>query len=297
MNSYLGKSNRHTVKAPVRIKGKGVHSGQESILLIEPAEAGSGLVFYPSRNQKGLIPVSPFHVIDTSNAVTLGNDSWQVQTVEHFLAACSVIGLTDARLTISSHEMPIMDGSSLPFFEAIQAAGLHELPQTVEPIELKNAVWVVDKDRYIVALPSRNFKATYSIHYDHPALSGQSLHINLSNDVFEQEIMRARTFGFLRDVEALRKKGLGLGATEENTVVLTDEGFGNSLRYENECVRHKILDLVGDLYLMGRPLKAHIVAHKAGHSLDVNLAKRILTSAAMDELARRREQELIRNSA
>lgn len=294
---YLGNPYRATIRQKAVIRGKGVHSGETSTLTVEPAPIGTGLVFRPDRADKGSIPVSPFYVTETANAVTLANEHWEVQTVEHLLAACAVLGLTDAYFGISATEIPIMDGSAEPFYEAIRAAGIEESSIPVQPLVLRSPVWVVDRDRYVVALPSSVFETTYSIHYDHPLLSGQSVHLQLNNSVFTEEIIRARTFGFLKDVEALRARGLARGASQENAVVLTDSGYENDLRYSNECVRHKVLDLVGDLYLMNRPLVAHVIAHKAGHALDVSLAKKILTGAAMDELAQRKELESLRHSA
>ncbi|MBE7440217.1 MAG: UDP-3-O-[3-hydroxymyristoyl] N-acetylglucosamine deacetylase [Spirochaetales bacterium] len=297
MLPYLGNPYRGTIRQKTIIRGKGVHSGDTSTLTIEPAPIGTGLVFRPTRADKGSIPVSPFYVTGTANAVTLANEHWEVQTVEHLLAACAVLGLTDAYFGISAAEIPIMDGSAAPFYEAIQSAGIELSSTPVAPLVLRSPVWVVDRDRYVVALPSPVFQTTYSIHYEHPLLSGQSVHMELNNTAFTEEIVRARTFGFRKDVEALRGQGLARGASLENAVVLDDSGYENELRYANECVRHKVLDLVGDLYLMNRPLVAHVIAHKAGHALDVSLAKKILTGAAMDELAQRKEQESLRHSA
>ena len=161
----------------------------------------------------------------------------------------------------------------------------------MEALQLSNPVWVIENDRYVVALPSDHFKVTYTIDYPHPMLRGQTMTLGLNAENLIEDVLPARTFGFLRDVEELRKRGLIQGGSLDNAVVLTEDGYLNDdLRFEDECLRHKILDLVGDLYLLGRPLKAHIVAFRAGHSLDISLGKKIQTRIAMDELATRKDR-------
>ncbi len=289
--SFIGTGYRATVRGPVTIAGTGLHSGRTVTLKLFPARAGTGLVFLPVKGNKGKIPVSPFYVTDTRQAVTLGNRNWEVRTVEHLLAGLAAAGVTDAFLEIDALEIPIMDGSSAPFYDAVMAVGIEPFRVPLDPIRLTTPIWVVDKDRYLVALPHDTTRVTYSIDFDHPALRGQTLVIDLDQKSFVTEIASARTFGFYRDLEAMQARGLARGASPDNAVVLTDDGYMNELRYENECLRHKVLDLIGDLYLMGRPLQAHVIAHRAGHSLDVTLAKQILTRAAMDELASRKSRE------
>lgn len=291
--NFIGNTYRATVRGPVTIEGTGLHSGDSVTLKIFPARSGTGLVFLPVKNNKGKIPVSPFYVVDTRQAVTLGNRDWEIRTVEHLLAGLAAAGITDAFLEVDAPEIPIMDGSSRPFFEAVMAVGVEPLKDRLEPIRLTTPIWVVDGDRYLVALPSDTTRVTYSIDFNHPALRGQTLVMDLDREKFIEEIAAARTFGFYRDLEAMRAQGLARGASADNAVVLTDEGYMNELRFENECLRHKILDLIGDLYLIGRPIQAHIIAHRAGHTLDVALAKQILTRAAMDELANRKTRETL----
>jgi len=280
---------RRTVRNPVLLKGAGLHSGETVRLEMAPAPAGTGLIFRNTDASLGDIPVSPFHVSETVNAVTLSNRKWRVQTVEHLLAALATLGLTDLILTLDAEEVPILDGSSLVFYEAL-AGETQDLAESVAPVRLTNAVWVVEGDKYLVALPHDGLRVTYSIDYNHPLLRGKSMTIDLDPETLAREILPKRTFGFLRDVEALSAKGLIKGAGLENAVVLTEDGAVNEMRHPEECIRHKILDLIGDLYLLGRPLHAHIIASKAGHALDVSLARKILTTAAMDELGRRRGQ-------
>jgi len=275
-----------TVQETVTLRGIGIHSGSEALLRIHPALPGSGLVFQTGGAQ---IAVSPFHVTDTRQAVTLGNGEQTVQTVEHLLAALFAAGVTDAILELNGSEVPILDGSAWPFYEAIVAAGVSHSGIAAEPIRLTHPVWVVDGEKYLIALPSDTFEITYSVDYDHPLLRGQTLSIHGKDPKFAEKILPARTFGFLKDLEALQAKGLGKGGSIENAVVLTETGYlTESLRFDNECIRHKVLDLVGDLYLLNRPVQAHIIASRAGHTLDVALTQRIAAGIAGDEITARR---------
>lgn len=290
--THPGLTKRATVRGIVHIDGIGLHSGEAANLRIKPAPAGTGLVFQ-SPNHRGPIEVTPSNAVDTRQAVTLSNKNWKVQTVEHLLAALAATGVTDAILELDSQEVPILDGSSRIFVQEIQKVGVRELGAELEPIRLAQAVWVVDGDRYIVALPSDSFRVTCTIDFPHPELRGQSISMDLDSRTFLEEVVDARTFGFLTDVEALRKKGLIKGASADNAVVLTEDGYldREGLRFSDECIRHKVLDLVGDLYLMGRPIHAHVIAHRGGHGLDVALARLILQRTAMDELSARRQQK------
>lgn len=286
----IGRANRATVASDVTIEGLGLHSGNPVTLKIFPAEPGTGMVFRASAGQAGSIPVDPFHVVDTVHAVTLGNEDRKIATVEHLLCALAVAGVTDAIFELDGAEIPILDGSALPFYEAIMAAGINESSVKVEPIVISSPIWVVQNDKYIIALPHNGFRVTYGISFAHPELRGQSFSMDLDSQVCETDLLAARTFGFYKEVEQMRARGLARGASLENAVVLTDDGYLNeSLRFKDECIRHKVLDLIGDLYLLGRPLQAHIIASRAGHSLDVALDRNILESIALDELAQRRD--------
>ncbi|MCB1324666.1 MAG: UDP-3-O-[3-hydroxymyristoyl] N-acetylglucosamine deacetylase [Spirochaetales bacterium] len=282
-------SKRKTVAQIATLRGQGIHSGEQVTLRIRPAACGTGLVFI-SEKHRSQVAVSPFHVVGTTNAVTLGNREWHVQTVEHLLAALAAAGISDALLEVDAPEIPIMDGSSEPFYQAVQDAGIVEYEEQLEPIRLHTPVWVVDGEKYLVALPDDQLRVTYSIDFNHPLLKGQTISMDLGGDRLAREILPARTFGFLKDVEAMKAKGLIKGGSIENAIVLTDDGYLNeSLRFEQECVRHKVLDLIGDLYLLGRPLIAHLIASRAGHALDVALGRKIYTQVAMNELQQRKE--------
>lgn len=287
----IGRMNRATVDREVLIEGTGIHTGEKGRITLKPAEAGTGLIFKGTGSRIGDIPVSPFYAMDGVQAVTLGNRHWQIKTVEHLLCAMAAAGISDCIMETTMGEVPILDGSSLPFYEKIIEGGVRDLGEPMEALQLSNPVWVIENDRYVVALPSDHFKVTYTIDYPHPMLRGQTMTLGLNAENLIEDVLPARTFGFLRDVEELRKRGLIQGGSLDNAVVLTEDGYLNDdLRFEDECLRHKILDLVGDLYLLGRPLKAHIVAFRAGHSLDISLGKKIQTRIAMDELATRKDR-------
>jgi UDP-3-O-[3-hydroxymyristoyl] N-acetylglucosamine deacetylase len=280
--------NRKTLKQETLVKGIGLHSGKEVNLRLIPAQANTGLVFIHNvKNKKSIIPVSLNYVVDTSNAVTLGDGFRIVQTVEHLLAALHTRGITDLILEIDSSEIPILDGSSKIFLEVFDSIGTKEFEEKLEPIKIQNPIWVVDGEKYMVILPSETLKVTYHIDFKHPLLKGQSITIDLNEDVLAKEILPARTFGFLRDVEALQSKGLALGGSLDNAIVLTDDGYLNQdLRFENECIRHKVLDLIGDLSIVGRPIIGHIIASKAGHALDVSMGKLIMSKITGDEITK-----------
>jgi UDP-3-O-[3-hydroxymyristoyl] N-acetylglucosamine deacetylase len=283
--------NRKTLKNEILLSGIGLHSGKQVELRLIPAESGTGLVFIPNlaSTRKFRIPVALEYVVDTGNAVTLGDGIHVIQTVEHLMAALHTKGITDLYLEIDSLEIPIMDGSSKPFMEAIEDSNIQVLPEIIEAIKIKNPIWVVDGEKYLVILPSETdtLSVTYNIDFKHPLLRGQSFTTNITPEILANEILPARTFGFLKDVQAMQSKGLALGGSLDNAIVLTDDGYLNeSLRFENEFVRHKILDLIGDLAIVGRPIIGHILASKAGHALDISMGKLIMSKITGDEITK-----------
>ncbi len=253
---------------------------------MEAAPPKSGIIFRSTHKANGEILLTPNCVSATLNAVTISNGKWQVQTIEHLLAALYATGLTDVYIEINTDEIPIMDGSAYPFYAAIIEAGRQESTVELSSLCLNTAVWVVDGDRYVIALPQDHLSISYAIDYNHPLIGKQSLSMDFINgESLAREILPARTFALLNDVEALQAKGLIKGGSIDNAVVLTDTGYANdTLRFENECIRHKILDLIGDLYLLGRPLHAHLIAAKAGHSLDIALVTKIFANQQGNEL-------------
>lgn len=287
--SRIGRFNTATIKETAIFNGVGIHTGSPTTLRVHPAESGTGLILRSQSPSLGSIRISPENVTETTQAVTLSNGNFSVHTIEHVLCALAVAGITDAVLELDGSEIPILDGAAGELYRGIMAAGILESNTPVEPIRLSAPVWVVKDDKYLVAIPADELQVTYTVDFPHPDLRAKTYHGRLNSEIMQSEIIEARTFGFLKDIEEFRKRGLGQGASLENAVVLTDDGYLNdSLRYSDECLRHKVLDLVGDLYLLGRPLQAHIIAFRAGHALDVALSRNILAALANDELSQRR---------
>lgn len=270
---------RKTIKHPGVLEGVGLHSGEPVKLLFYPADDGAGINFYrkTGADERHIIPVTLDYVIDTSLAVTVGTDQYHVQTVEHLMYAIFVSGITDLTIEIQGgSEIPILDGSAKDFIETLDSLELHEYPTEAEVIEIDRPVSVTDGERYIVGLPAREYKISYHIDYAHPLLANQSLEIPFKQSFFKEKIGQARTFGFLREVEYLRSKGLARGGTTENVVVYTPEGTLNETRFAAEAIYHKVLDMVGDLALIGRTLRGHILGSRAGHALDVAFGNKII---------------------
>lgn len=293
MNSVF----RKTIKASGTLRGIALHSGVGVNLRFHPAPSGSGIQFHFLKGQtKTIVPVSLENVVSTGNAVTIQKDQAKISTIEHLMAALYALGITDCILEINNEEVPIMDGSSAPFVDKVLELGIQTFAETVEPVIIKSPIWVVEGDKYLVILPSDELKVTYHIDFPHPLLRGKSFSTSINSEILLNEILPARTFGFLKDVEALHARGLALGGSIDNAVVLTDTGFLNdSLRFENECIRHKVLDLFGDLAVMGRPFLGHIIANKAGHGLDISLGKCIMEKVSQDELQKRRDGNSLSN--
>lgn len=276
---------RCTLKTPLVLEGKGIHSGEKNRMQLKPAPLGLGIVFYHEDASLGSIQAHPSSVVDTRYAITLGNGKWKVQLIEHFMAALHALGITDISITLSSSELPIMDGSSLPFYEAMLESRAEKSDQEMSSYRLNKAVWLVQGTSYILAVPQDYLSITYSICYPHPMIQHQSLSLDINEDTMRREILPARTFGFSKDLEAMRSQGLARGISLDNVLSFSEDGCMNeSFRFENECVRHKILDIIGDMYLLGCPLHAHITAYKASHNLHINLLHQIMNNSEKMEI-------------
>jgi len=242
-----------------------------------PAPAGAGVVFV--RNDAGglEIPATLDHAGPSFWATVIRRDDVTVSTIEHLMAALVALLVDDVRVELDGPEVPILDGSSKPFVDAILTAGRIELACPREYLTLVRPIVVALDDKRIAAYPAREYRVTYAIEFDHPALGYQELSARLWGGTdFADKLAPARTFTFERDVAALRERGLALGGSLDNAVVLGERGILNpDLRFPDEFVRHKMLDLTGDLSLLGRPLRAHVVAYRAGHDLHAQLARRI----------------------
>jgi UDP-3-O-[3-hydroxymyristoyl] N-acetylglucosamine deacetylase len=266
---------QQTLRRQVSCAGIGLHSGTRVSLTLRPASPGTGIVF--RRVDLGVdIPASVAHVKSLHYATVLGKDGATVETVEHLLAALVSAGIDNVVIELSQREVPIMDGSSAPFLYLIQEAGVKRLPTARRYLKVLRPVTVAQGDKHIAVYPSDHFKVSYTISFDHPLLRHQSRTTRITEQSFADDIASARTFGFLKEVEWMRQQGLALGGSLENAIVIGDTGVLNALRFEDEFVRHKILDAVGDLALLGHPVLGHVVAHRAGHALHTTLASQLL---------------------
>ena len=267
---------QRTLRRQVACAGIGLHSGQKVTLTLKPAAADSGIRF--RRSDLGVdIPATVTHLRGTNHATGLSRNGATVDTVEHLLAALVSLGIDNAVVELDHHEVPVMDGSSAPFVYLLQEAGTKTLAAPRRYLKVLRPITVSRGDKLMSIYPADHFKITYHISFDHPLLRHQSHTLQVNEEAFIEHIAPARTFGFLHEVELLRQQGLAQGGSLENAIVLSETGvLNNQLRYEDEFVRHKILDAIGDLSLVGYPIIGHLVAHRAGHALHTAFAKRIL---------------------
>ncbi len=266
---------QRTLRRQISCAGIGLHSGNKVTLTLKPAPADSGIRF--RRTDLGVeIPAHVSHVSSLQYATVLGRNGATVETVEHLLAALVSSGIDNVVVELNHNEVPIMDGSAAPFLFLVQEAGVKRLSVPRKHLKIVRAVQVADGDKRIAVYPSDHFKVSYTISFDHPLLRHQSRTERITEQSFAESIAAARTFGFLKEVEWMRQNGLALGGSLENAIVIGDAGVLNPLRFEDEFVRHKILDAIGDLALLGYPLIGHVVAHRAGHALHTALAARLL---------------------
>lgn len=266
---------QRTLRRQISCAGIGLHSGHKVTLTLRPAPADTGIIF--RRTDVGIeIPATVKHVSAVHYATVLGRDGATVETVEHLLAALVSVGIDNVVVELTHNEVPIMDGSAAPFLFLVQEAGIKRLAAPRRYMKILRPVQVANSDKRIAIYPSDHFKVSYTISFDHPVLRHQSRTERITEHSFAESIAPARTFGFLKDVEALRQNGLALGGSLENAIVIGDAGVLNALRFEDEFVRHKILDVVGDLALVGHPIVGHVVVHRGGHALHTALAAQLL---------------------
>lgn len=267
--------------------GIGLHSGRPVHLRLRPAPAEHGIRFL--RADVGVeIPATLQYLGGQDHATTLTRDGVSIGTIEHLLAALGALGVDDALVEIDGPEVPVLDGSAAPFVMLLHEAGLRPLAVPRQYVKVLEPVEVVRGAKSVRLTPSDRFQISYTIGFDHPLLRHQSLSLRVTPRTFTDGIAPARTFGFLREVEMLRKSGLALGGSLENAVVIGETGvLNNKLRFEDEFVRHKILDAVGDLVLLAHPLMGHLEANKAGHALHAAVAQKLLATPSAWELAPR----------
>ncbi|MDO9073970.1 MAG: UDP-3-O-acyl-N-acetylglucosamine deacetylase [Rubrivivax sp.] len=280
---------QRTIKAITRAVGVGVHSGQKVELTLRPAPPDSGITFRRVDLPVAVdIPVNAFTVSDTRMASTIspGGDPGapKVQTIEHLMSACAGLGLDNLVVDITAEEVPILDGSAASFVYLLQSAGI-ELQQApkrflrvLKPVEIREGEGASLK--WARLEPFHGYKLSFEIEFNHPAVdaTGRRVEFDFSGGQYKRDIARARTFGFTKDVEMMRARGLGLGGNMENVIVIDDTRVLNAegLRYDDEFVKHKILDAIGDLHIAGKPLLASYVAYKSGHALNNKLLRKLL---------------------
>ena len=271
---------QRTIAREASLKGIGLHTAKKVSLTFKPADVDTGINFIRTDlPSKPVIKASIDYVLSqfrSPRRTSLGRDSVEIHTIEHLMAALAGLGIDNLYIEIDNDEVPGLDGSSLNFLEILSKAGIKEQEKSRRYYLIKEPVFAEEEGSAIVAVPAQKFKISYTLNYNHPLLKAQFLEINFDEGAFKNELAPSRTFCLESEVTELQQQGLGRGANYENTLVVGENGvIKNKLRYQDEFIRHKILDLLGDLYILGEPLRAHIIALRSGHSLNLKLVKRI----------------------
>lgn len=273
---------QRTLRNSIRATGVGLHTGKKVYLTLRPAPIDTGIVF----RRIDLDPVVEIaalanNVGDTTLSTTLTKGDVRISTVEHLLSAMAGLGIDNAYVEMNASEVPIMDGSAGPFVFLLQSAGIEEQEAAKKFIRIKREVTVKDEDKVATFLPRNGFKVSFTIDFDHPVFRGRpaSAEVDFCSTSFVREVSRARTFGFMHEMEYLRSQGLAQGGSVDNAIVVDDYRILNEdgLRYEDEFVRHKVLDAIGDLYLLGNSLIGEFKAHKSGHALNNRLLRELIS--------------------
>jgi UDP-3-O-[3-hydroxymyristoyl] N-acetylglucosamine deacetylase len=289
--------NQRTLKEPIGCQGIGLHSGAPITLRLIPAPVNHGIVFVRTDLPRPVcIPALAQNVVETSLATTLGKDGVRVATVEHLMAALAGLGIDNLRIELDGPEVPIMDGSAAPFAYLVKTAGVRVQDEPKSFIVIKKAVTVSDGDKEATFTPASRFRVDCTIDFRHPLISDQSISFEFSDRNFAREISRARTFGFLRDVEMLKKMGLARGGSLENAIVVDEFSILNpdGLRFPDEFARHKLLDAIGDVSLFGHPVIGQLRVFKTGHALNHKLVTRVLSDPANYVVVRARRRDVER---
>ena len=272
---------QRTLKAAIKTTGVGVHTGARVELCLRPAPADTGIVFNRTDLPQSVsIPALAANVGDTRLSSTLKAGAVSISTVEHLMSALAGVGIDNLFVDVSGPEIPIMDGSSAPFVFLLQSAGIEEQSASKRYVRVLTTVEVADGDKWARFEPFNGFKLDFTIDFPHPVFGSENRQVvvDFAENSYAKEVARARTFGFMQDVEAMRAAGLGLGGSLQNAIVLDEFKVLNSegLRYDNEFVRHKVLDAIGDIYMLGHPLIGQYTAYKSGHGLNNLLARSLL---------------------
>ena len=286
--------NEQTLSKPIELVGIGLHKGVPVKMRLEPLEEGSGIHFY--RSDVGVnIPLKPENVVDTTMATVIAKDGFKVSTIEHLLSAIHAYGIDNLRIVLDNEEVPIMDGSSIGYCMLIEEAGIQQQQAPKKVLKIKSPIEIKEGDKFVRLEPSEQCLFDFSIHFPHPAIWTQNYKITFSTRNYKEEIARARTFGFLSEVQYLRSQGLALGGSLDNAIVLDDTTILNKegLRYKEEFVRHKILDAIGDMSLLGIPLLGAYVSYAGSHKLNHLLTKKIFEESQAYEIVQSSQPQKI----
>ena len=280
---------QRTLKTAIRATGVGLHNGEKVFMTLRPAPVDSGIVFCRTDlDDQPAVRATAHKVGETMLGTTLIQGDVRIATVEHLVSAFAGLGIDNCYVDLSAPEVPIMDGSAAPFVFLLQSAGIEEQSAPKRLIRVRRRIRVEDGDKWAELRPYKGFKVNFGIDFNHPVFKKHSAEatVDFSTGTYLREVSRARTFGFMRDIEALRSRNLTLGGSMDNAIVLDDYRILNEdgLRYDDEFVRHKILDAIGDLYLMGHSLIGEYRAFKSGHELNNQLARALLDDASAHEM-------------
>ena len=289
---------QRTIAKAVELVGIGLHKGVPVRMILEPLPSGSGIVFY--RSDVGVsIPLCMDSVVDTTMATVIGREGVKISTIEHFLSSVYAYGIDNLRVVLDNEEIPIMDGSSIGFCMLLEEAGIKELDEPKKALEIMENIEIREESKFVRLEPSEEMVFDFTIKFSHQAIMEQRYRFSFSTEAYKEEIARARTFGFLHEVNQLRSMGLGLGGSLDNCIVLDKNGILNQggLRYKEEFVRHKILDAMGDMCVLGLPLIGGYFSFAGSHKLNHLLTKKLLKSPSayrIVELGRAADKKLAR---
>lgn len=283
--------NQTTVKKTITIDGIGLHSGQTMSMSIHPAFADSGICFKRSDVGTEYTRVTPYTVTSTMLATTIKCGEHTISTIEHVMSALYGLGIDNAMIEVSGPEVPILDGSSIPFVVRLLEAGIRDLPKPVKYLKVNKKIRLEKDGKWVEIIPSRFFKITFDIDFESDSIGQQRAYFEVNPETYAADIASARTFGFRKEVESLYQMGLAKGGSLENAVVIDGDDILNpeGLRFKDEFVRHKVLDMIGDVSLMGYRILGHIRAYKSGHQLNNIFARQILESKDSYDIIEREE--------
>jgi UDP-3-O-[3-hydroxymyristoyl] N-acetylglucosamine deacetylase len=275
---------QHTIRKAVGLEGVGLHSGKMVRVTLSPGPADSGIVFRVGEHGEP-IPAAPESVVDSHYATTVGRNGTRIQTIEHLMAAAAGLGVDNLDVRVDGAELPAADGSAKPFVQAMLAVGRAPQSARQRPIRIPHPIGAGSGGRWIQIVPADTFRISYTLDNDHPAIGMQVLSWTPTEESFVAEYAPARTYGFLKDLGFLRKSGRALGGSLDNTIVIGKSATLNGLRYRDEFVRHKVLDLIGDLALLGRRITGHVIARNAGHALNFELVVAVQRALGLERRA------------